>query len=373
MRIPVTRKCLFSVLLVGISIWLLCIEFHPFEPQYQGKSLSHWADILDMPLYGYDDEQMHEKAVSRHAEAENAVRHIGTRALPYAVKWCRATDFVWKAKSKDWLQDWLHDRLGKMKLFGVELNELYPMHFHLISACDLHERSRAIFGILGPDAKSEIPILIELLGDKDVGVASTAAEDLYEMRADAIAPLTSALTNRNAEVRRIAASLLELGSPAATSAVPALTLCLNDPDFKVRYTAASALRRLGTNAPANVVPAVLESLSKETNLINILSLVDVLERFGTNVQAAVPVLRRFIESQPTNMLSNPPQTLAMFALKRIDPEAAKQFIEKWKTSLTNWASTNAHGPARAASSSVQTDTPSRKGRYLKQTTEESKK
>jgi len=328
-KISANRKSIIVVGLAAIGVWAFCAIVHPLEPRYGGKRLSQWADILALFWDEYPDEQMAGEAQSRHNEAENAIRHIGPRALPYAIKWCRATNDA----SQEAPHDWFH---GK-KLFGVELEELYPelRPSHVISANDLHERSGAIFRILGPGAKSEIPILIDLLGDKDGGVASTAAGDLYDIGSDAVAPLISALTNRNAQVRGVAASLFELSFPAATSAVSALSLCLSDPDSKVRFAAAFALGRLGTNAPEIVVPALLNSLRKETNSINMLTLETALGRFGTNAQTAMPVLKHILETKQATPLGRQTQWAALTALNKINPEAAVSFRKKWDMDLTN--------------------------------------
>jgi HEAT repeat protein len=315
--------------LVAIAIWVFCSIVHPLEPRYSGKRLSDWADILALSWDEYPNEKTAKTAQTYHDDAESAIHHLGTRALPYAIKWCRATNNASTENSPDWFR-------GK-KLFGVELEEIYPgLHpSHVISATDLHNRSEEIFRILGPGAKSEIPTLINLLGDKNAGVASAAAGDLYDVGSDAVAPLILALTNQNAQIRGFAASLFEFPLPGATSAIPALSLCLNDSDSRVRLNATCALEHLGTNSPAIVVPALLDALRRETNPLNILSLIDALGQCGTNAKTAVPVLKRILESQTTTTFFDSPQRTAIFALKKIDPKAAKPFIEKWNVGLTN--------------------------------------
>ena len=110
-------------------------------------------------------------------------------------------------------------------------------------------------------------------------------------------------------------------------------LCLSDQDVGVRGAAASALGQIGTNSPAMVVPALLDALKKETNSLDALSLIGALGRFGTNAQSAVTVLKNILELQPALPHLRQRRWAAMSALKRIDPEAAKPFIEKWKASL----------------------------------------
>jgi len=241
---------------------------------------------------------MARNAQNLHDDAKNAIRHIGARALPYAIQCCRARNDSSQEDSDDWFR-------GK-KLFGVEVEDLY-LSFrprHVISGNDLHERSGAIFRILGPGAKSAIPTLINLPGDQDAGVARTAAGDLYDVGPDVVAPLISALTNRNAQIRGYAASVFELPWREATSAIPALSLCLSDPDSKVRASAACALGILATNGPPTVVSALLDALGRETNLLGTLSLIGALGKCGTNAQSAVPALKHLAQSQPIGNFSH---------------------------------------------------------------------
>jgi hypothetical protein len=309
---------------VGLS-WVV---FDPFEPRYQGKRLSQWADILALPYDAYPNEEMAKEAQSHQPEAEKAIRCIGIRALPYAIKWSQAKGAVRRGTPHDWLDE--------IRLFGVEVRDIFPFP-HQISAEDLHERSWLIFRLLGTNGKSEIPILIDLLGDKDAGVGDAAAGDLCEIGPDVVGPLTAALTNQNVQTRRFAASLFELPSLATTSAIPALVICLSDPDSMVRLNAALALGLLRTNAPPTVVPPLLAALKRETNLLTKLSLIDALGQCGTNAQTAVPVLKRILESQPATPFSPSPQRGALSALRKIDSNAAQPFFEQWKANLTNGA------------------------------------
>jgi hypothetical protein len=178
-----TRQYVLSFLLLGFSGWLLCLEFRPFQPRYQGKLLSQWVDILILPWDSYPSEQMAKEAESQHGEAEDAIRHIGKRAFPYAIKWSRARDWAWDEKVTDWF--------GRQKLFGVELKQLWSIHF--MSAYDLHQRGAEIFRILQSEAKPEIPILVTLFSNRDPGVIGAAMDDLYKIGPDALPAVTRRL------------------------------------------------------------------------------------------------------------------------------------------------------------------------------------
>src|ERR1700722_4378595 len=79
------RRILFSALLVmllgGFAWWLLL----PSEPSYQGKPLSAWLQEYRVDRMGSPD-------------ADEAVRHIGTNAIPALLQMLRASDSPLKTK-----------------------------------------------------------------------------------------------------------------------------------------------------------------------------------------------------------------------------------------------------------------------------------
>ena len=179
---------------------------------------------------------------------------------------------------------------------------------------------------------------------------------------DAIPPLTEALTNSNEHVRTGAAITLGSFESQARDATPALIQCLKDENPRARSAAAMSLARLGgdTNAvvsallpclkdkdvrvremaavslgdihqkPETVVPALLASIEKETDILPMNYLLGGIARFGTNARPAIPVLVKIIESKRIMVADH-----ALGALRKIDPEAAKPFIEKRDAGNTN--------------------------------------
>ena len=64
------------VLGFGVVVAGLVLVFIPSrEPSYGGKRLSVWVEMYATP--------------PRKSEADNAIRHIGTNALPYLLEWIR--------------------------------------------------------------------------------------------------------------------------------------------------------------------------------------------------------------------------------------------------------------------------------------------
>jgi hypothetical protein len=319
-------------ILLGILLWLICVLFHPFEPRYQGRRLSAWADILAQPLYDEEpNAQVAQELRANADQAADAIRHVGKRALPYALKWSYAKDSAFKEKFNEWA--------GTIHLFGAQITELYEIHFH--SADELNYRSVQVFKALGPAAAPAIPALIKMLQDKEVAVI--AASDLYYIGPDVIPPLIEALTNRNAQVRKFAAAILARFPSQIRPAAPLLLSCLKDEDYEVRETAAYALGSIGTDAPT-VVPALMAAFNLETNKPQ-WPFVSALGCFGTNATLAVPLLVKILESPDQTAQSGLLKRITMNALRKIDPETAKPFIEKWKAGFTNTVPTLRQPPA----------------------------
>jgi len=336
-----------SFLLGGILVGLLCVIFHPLEPRYQGKRLSAWVEDL-MP-----DSQWEGVTKENQQEAAEALRHIGIRALPLALKACRARDSVLKEKLMDWSEAW---------------NENHDcFHIHLRGAGDAHAQSHEMFRVLGSIGQPAIPSLIQFLGDKDDDVALAASGDLLCIGPAAIPRLIEAQTNSNAQMRRYAAMTLGGFGEQARQAVPAMIRCLADKNPRVRSAAALSLGSLG-GEPTVVVPALLQSLkgrdaeAAEMAAVSLgrihqdpekvvsalldylqratnssdpsLFAVSALGRFGTNARPWSPRLMQMIRPAASNRF-NIFAGAALGALNKIDPDAAKPLIEARSAVLSN--------------------------------------
>src|SRR5262249_25236961 len=82
----------FTWLFIGCAIAVvLLLTFWPnHEPQYKGRSLTQWVDLL---YYGYANDP----DVSKH-DAEEAIRAIGTNGLPFYVKWFQYQGRPWRTR-----------------------------------------------------------------------------------------------------------------------------------------------------------------------------------------------------------------------------------------------------------------------------------
>lgn len=172
-------------------LWLVFGFYRPFEPHYHGKCLSRWADGV---LATDDDGTTDSPEIKvRNKKGEEAVQHIGVKALPFALALCRADDSKLKKKLVRWSEDW-----SKTLHFDI----------HIRSDFEKHMESVAIFDVLGASAKPVIPSLIEVLQDNNPLIYDTAMQGLHGIGSDSIPPLMEVLTNGSKQGRINAANCL---------------------------------------------------------------------------------------------------------------------------------------------------------------------
>ena len=211
------------------------------EPEYGGKKLSEWLRIsfnTDSPWVA--------------SEAANAIRHIGTNALPYLVKSLR------------------HEQpAGKRKLDFAAAYSKWPRLLvnNSIMTWLLGERGEGLvwtaihgFGVLGPEAAPAVPELTQLMQDTNSAAASVhAMRALASIGKAGFPPLEAVLTNQAspAQLRINAVRGIWLSESDVHFALPALIRVLEDPDFTVREEATNAMRKIAQR--------VLERVGAQTN------------------------------------------------------------------------------------------------------------
>jgi len=215
-----------GIIVAGLT--LLCF-LSPREPVYQGKRLSVW-------LEGFD---------SSYHEASQAIRAMGTNAVPWLIRELRHKDSAFKSR--------LMQLAGKQSLIKFDDRQTYRRRMRAIAACEA----------LGPAAKRAIPSLTELFNNPKLGVDDRAAFALARMGPEAIPPLTQALTKGRLFAQIFAAAALRVGRFDSEEVVAALVKALNDKHPSVRREAANTLAEM-PNRPAVAVPALIELL-QDTN------------------------------------------------------------------------------------------------------------
>ncbi len=231
--------------LVGIGV----VAFWPGErePEYNGKKLSDW-------LREYNNQWPPWAPGAISQEAVDAVRHIGTNALPFLVKWIRDDKDVpkWKTKLYD-IAYTCNSRFARTKALEIIAQRQL-----------LAYRATWGFEILGQSAGAAIPELTQVARD---GNAESAFGALTAL------------------------------SYVGKESIPSLLALANDRNFKSRIQAIGALggmRRLGADAHPIVV-CLIEHL-KEPDPKIVCATANVLGRLNLESEISVPALAGLLQS-----------------------------------------------------------------------------
>ncbi len=216
---PRLRIVLFVV--PGIIVAAVATQaLHSRQPSAQGQPLDTW-------LEDYDDDTL-----ELGTTAADAVREMGTNALPALLELIRSRD-------------------GRLKVALLDFLERHAaIRIALNPASYRQERAIGGFHALGPVAAPAIPELIALLGEPYASDA--AARALNALGPDTVPPLARAVTDADPAVRARAAQILGWLGPEARAAVPALVAALQHDDAGVRALAADALRHIAPDIVEDV-------------------------------------------------------------------------------------------------------------------------
>jgi HEAT repeat protein len=226
--------------------------------------MQHW----DRGMYG--------ERLLVNPSAKTAVREAGTNALPFLMRWMKR-----------------------------------PVR----RSTDVNYPSWALHGfeVLGPSAKSAIPELIALLGEKGSGNDPSFA--LAYIGRDAVPALTNLLgTNQNWRARSSACQALTFMGTNAESALPCLLTCLKYAATRQDGRIAIVLAEVGRNQPEVVVPVLVAALTKSTGY-EAAAIADALATFDSAAKDAVPGLLAAGTSRDPYV-----RTRIAAALQRIAPE-----------------------------------------------------
>ena len=193
-RTWVGRRRILRVVLAGLVCLVLAgLAFKVFTsrgPVHKGKSLSAGLEEMDGTV----------KSPESYAAAAEAVREMGTNAIPFLIERLSSRDSLVKQK--------FITLASKQPLFDL----------HLTPASDRRYQAVRGFAALGPAAKVAIPALTSLLDDNET--ALEAALVLSGLGPDASGPLLIASTNASEEVRMIATRALEASRSNAPARSP---------------------------------------------------------------------------------------------------------------------------------------------------------
>jgi HEAT repeat protein len=218
------RKLLLIFLPCAIALVLLLTLWREREPRFGDRSLLQWIAITEHP----DSDPDYSKS-----DAEQAIHHIGTNAVPFLVKCIQYRERPWQTR--------LGGLCSKLpETIGEPLSSL-------VAGRGAQRQAAAFQGlqILGPDAKSAIPALTNLLTTQR-SLADDCICVLAQIGDAGLPAILTMLTNQSVTLRR--AAVFSLGYPDAKFTFnqgigDILTTCLHDSDRLVACHAAAILCR----------------------------------------------------------------------------------------------------------------------------------
>ena len=248
--------------------------------------------------------------------SDEAVRHIGTNAIPYLLKWISEEPSGEKTiKAINIPIEWLNKKLA-------------PKHDWTIQDKSWIRPSGAskALAALGNQAQAAVPelerLLYEAKGKTAQIIAPIALGNLGQL---GILPLTKALTNCNTKVRiAAAAGIYHLGTNAEPL-IPILIHSLDDEIIQVKETAHLILMTLKLR-PDIVVPAMIARVESE-NATTRIQAAEILSSYRTLASPAIPALVRALDK--TNNSTNVAKRNAILeAIRRIDPQSYTNALER---------------------------------------------
>jgi HEAT repeat protein len=294
------------LLLAGCAITAILVTLlwpREREPEFKGCKLSDWLVQYQNQWHydGYYD-------TPELREAGEAVRHIGTNALPCLLKWISYEIPAWRYQ--------LFGTATKSRFFRSQ-----AMVKRLLGEREFRaDLARIGFEILGPDARQAVPELVALMNSSGTPHAARKATfALGHLGGDALPPLMTAFTNQAlpSSFRCTPGRAIALSPSLRTNAgplVPAVVQCLK---VKDRAVATTAVLILGdwTSKPAVAIPALAESL-QDTNANFRATTLWALGLFGQSARSAVPVVLDAL-NDPVPIV----REAATNALLKISPES----------------------------------------------------
>jgi HEAT repeat protein len=322
-----------AIIVGGVILFFL---LRPVEPKYRGRTISAWQD---------------DWAAKKSRDFPVALGHVGTNALPYAVRNLALNDSWWRTnysriqpKLPYILQRLfqkpkpLLDEVDGANVFFYLGSNSIPQAVALLKHPSPTVRRAAACGLgslrrQSPAADQAIPGLIGALTDEDRMVRFNAAGALTEMGADAsnaVPGLTKVVadtgvgaeTNSFFYVRAVAAVALGKIGPAATSALPTLKAALQESNSYLRGQSAVAIWRIAADADT-ALPVLLREMPA-TSQHSKWDWIIALGEMGPRAKQAIPQLRTELEKDQQEWVL----AYVTNAIKSIAPEAATGASEK---------------------------------------------
>jgi HEAT repeat protein len=245
------------------------------EPVYDGRPLSDW-------LLGRPDE-----------EQQNAIRQIGTNAIPILLDILGATDKTVKK---------VVAKLDNKALRQAVRSGDYDIENLKVLAVNG-------FGLLGTNAESAVPQMVKLLNNDETSFH--AAQSLAEVGPKGFAALTNSLTSQNANVRNsVVFALGQKGGGDPKLVTQLLINALKDEDGGVRANATDFLAGREPDMAIQALIPMLDDKDPDPRRWAAISL----GSYGAAAKSAAPKI--------LSLYTNITDPIIFEALKKIDPDTA---------------------------------------------------
>lgn len=192
------------------------------QPAYRGRTVETWALMLKSP------------DPSEAREAQTAFRTFGSNAIPKLIRMLTEPDTLIGARVRDAVVKSpapIRIRLPKHMLReSPEWRNLCAAH---------------AIGVLGKEGATAVNALAGVMENGPPPLRLEAASALSAIGSPSLPQLMQSATNRNAEVRTLAAYALGSMGSEASPAIPALVALLDDDDSNVRAKAIWSLAGIG--------------------------------------------------------------------------------------------------------------------------------
>lgn len=294
---PITR---IALALVAFGLFTLAL-WPVHEPEYRGKRLREW--LMDCTYRTPQDEPSHGGAASDmrfqlSGEASDAVRHMGTNALPYLLKWLKH-----EPPESESARARISSVLTKWGLCVGDVRE--PRARCAVDA----------FRALGPAARASIPELLRTMTETNRGRSAARAAYAMGLIGDAaLPPLLTLLTNdQPRRVKILACESIGLMATNGSDAAPFLADYLARTNSPIAFNVAWALLRLRAE-PHIALRGFVHCLKHGNNPQLRLMGAQIIGNFGEKGRAALPDLIQALTDPEPEV-----RAAATNAIRRIDP------------------------------------------------------
>jgi HEAT repeat protein len=175
MRKRVQIAIVVLLVALGFGVVRLALLDPDQEPVYQGKTLSEWLEGCDKSHW----------VGTKWRESTEAVRQIGTNAIPTLLRKLRQKDSALTLKLRSWA---LRQHFIRIRLrYGLEAKQAIPWVVVCLNDyfTDVQEQAADILGRFGIDAKPVCPALVQLLYSPKDGVRLHAWNALKQIDPEA--------------------------------------------------------------------------------------------------------------------------------------------------------------------------------------------